>query len=95
MNTKNINKEKLFSIIKGFKDRKLDIDILKRNNYIDPIEAFKKGHKIHIKEKNKGKFTEYCGGNVTLECIRRGKNSSSSTIRKRATFAANSRKWNH
>lgn len=33
------------------------------------IPYFKQGNKIHIKEKNKGKFTEYCGGEVTNECI--------------------------
>lgn len=58
------------------------------------IEMFKKGHKIHIKKKNRGSFTRWCGGNVTEECIRRGKNSSNPVIRKKATFAANSRKWN-
>ena len=58
------------------------------------IEIFKKGHKIHIKEKNKGSFTRWCGGKVTEECIRKGKNSSNPVIRKKATFAANSRKWN-
>ena len=42
-----------------------------------------------------GKFTEYCNGKVTSECIQRGKNSPDPKIRKRATFAANSRKWNH
>lgn len=57
------------------------------------IEQFKSGGKIHIKKKNRGKFTEYCGGKVTSECIARGKASSSPTIRKRATFAANSRRW--
>ena len=55
----------------------------------------KKGGKIHIKKENRGKFTEYCGGKVTAECIARGKRSSSPTIRKRATFAANARKWHH
>ena len=50
------------------------------------IEMFKKGHKIHIKKANRGKFTEYCGGKVTSECISRGKNSSDPKIRKRATF---------
>lgn len=59
------------------------------------IEMFKKGHKIHIKKANRGKFTEYCGGKVTSECIRRGKNSPDPKIRKRATFAANARKFNH
>ena len=33
------------------------------------IPYFKKGKKIHIKKKNRGKFTEYCGGKVTDECI--------------------------
>ena len=59
------------------------------------MEYFKKGGGIHIKEKNKGKFTSYCGGKVTDECIQKGKNSSNPAIRKRATFAANARKWKH
>ena len=59
------------------------------------VEKFKKGHKIHIKESQKGSFTRWCGGNVTSECIQRGKNSSNPKIRKKATFAANARKWKH
>ena len=59
------------------------------------IEFLKNGSGIHIKKKNRGKFTEYCGGKVTSECIAKGKNSSNPTIRKRATFAANARKWKH
>lgn len=61
-------------------------------NYID---YFKNGSKIHIKKKNKGKFTDYCGGKVTEECIQKGKHSPSAAIRKRATFAANARTWKH
>lgn len=61
-------------------------------NYIDYL---KEGSGIHIEKKNRGKFTDYCGGKVTSECIARGKRSPSATIRKRATFAANARKWNH
>lgn len=53
------------------------------------------GGKIHIKPENRGKFTEYCGGKVTSECIAKGKRSSDPAVRKRATFAANSRKWKH
>lgn len=56
---------------------------------------FAKGGKIHIKKANRGKFTEYCGGKVTSECIARGKRSSNPAVRKRATFAANARKWHH
>lgn len=57
------------------------------------LPQYKKGSKIHIKKANRGKFTDYCGGTVTNECIQRGKNSSDPKIRKRATFAANARKW--
>lgn len=59
------------------------------------IPYFKKGSGIHIKKKNRGKFTEYCGGKVTDECIRRAKKSKNPKLRKRATFAANARKWKH
>lgn len=58
-------------------------------------EILKKGHKIHIKSSHKGLFTKYCNGKVTSECIARGKSSPNPAIRKRATFAANARKWKH
>lgn len=64
-------------------------DLLINSNY------FGEGGGIHIKKKNRGKFTSYCGGKVTSECIARGKRSSSPTIRKRATFAQNARKFKH
>lgn len=60
-------------------------------NYID---IFKKGG-IHIKKENRGKFTDYCGGKVTEECIQKGKNSPDPKIRKRATFAQNARHFKH
>lgn len=59
------------------------------------ISKLKNGNKIHIKEKNKGSFRRWCGGNVTDECIRKGKNSSNPKIRKKATFADNARHWKH
>lgn len=53
--------------------------------------------KISIKPENKGKFTDYCKSKgydgVTQNCIDEGKRSALSRIRKRATFAANARKW--
>ena len=58
---------------------------------IKPIYFAKSG--IHIKKANQGKFTDYCGGKVTDKCIQKAKNSSSPTLRKRATFAENARKW--
>ena len=57
--------------------------------------TFAKGGKIHIKKANRGKFTKYCGGNATSECIAKGKKSNDPAVRKRATFAQNTRKWHH
>lgn len=50
--------------------------------------------KIEIKESNKGKFTKYCGGKVTNECIKKGLGSVDPSVVKMANFARNSRKWN-
>ena len=51
--------------------------------------------KIKIKKQNRGKFTDYCGGTVTGECIARAKASGNPTLVKRAVFAQNVRKWKH
>lgn len=67
----------------------------KEGGEMNYINYYKLGSGIHIKKANKGKFTDYCGGKVTSECIARGKRSSSAAVRKRATFAANARKWKH
>lgn len=67
----------------------------KQGGKMNILEFLKNGSGIHIKEKNKGKFTSYCGGKVTDECIRKAKASGNPTLVKRATFAANARKWKH
>lgn len=89
------NQSEIEKFTKIINDNKSVIDKLSNVERVDAIEAFKKGNKIHIKKENRGKFTDYCGGKVTSECIQRGKNSSDPKIRKRATFAANVRKWKH
>ena len=61
---------------------------------LENILILKKGG-IHIKKENIGSFTRYCGGNVTQECIERGKNSPSAAIRKKSVFADNARHWKH
>jgi hypothetical protein len=33
------------------------------------LDFLKNGSGIHIKKKNRGKFTSYCGGKVTDKCI--------------------------
>lgn len=75
------NKGRLTSLPNSFESSKLN--------------TFAEGGKIHIKPENRGKFTKYCGGKVTSECIAKGKRSSDPAVRKRATFAANARKWHH
>ena len=91
----NFNKNQLSNFIKTLQDNNQIISNVFSNNSYNEIDMFKKGNKIKIKKQNRGKFTEYCGGNVTQECIQRGKNSPDPKIRKRATFAANVRKFKH
>lgn len=95
----NLN-EQLFKLVKDKFHEEIQKLPLSSISYLKnggkTVRLSKKGgkNKIHIKKENRGKFTEYCGGNVTSECISRGKNSPNPAIRKRATFAANARKWN-
>lgn len=63
------------------------------NTEIFGVPYLKKGKGIYIKKKNRGKFTEYCGGKVTDKCIQKAKNSKNPKLRKRATFAQNARGW--
>lgn len=49
--------------------------------------------RIHIKEKNKGKFTDYCNGKITQDCIDKAKKSGNKKLVKRAVFAENAKKW--
>jgi hypothetical protein len=59
------------------------------------LQLLKKGSKIHIKESNSGKFTDYCDGKVTQKCIDKAKKSGNKKLVKRAVFAENARKWKH
>jgi hypothetical protein len=59
----------------------------KQGGKMNLIDFLKNGSGIHIKKKNRGKFTSYCGGKVTDECIRKAKASGNPTLVKRATFA--------
>lgn len=95
MNTANNDFNNFSDFIQFCKDNRFQFIPEVQNQTIDEVSLFKKGGEIKIKEKNKGSFTKYCGGNVTSECIRKGKNSPSPKIRKKATFAANARKWKH
>ena len=89
----SVNDEKINLALEGA-DEMQDLDLL-ANFAAYGGQLFKDGGGIHIKKANRGKFTEYCGGKVTSECIARGKRSSSPAVRKRATFAQNARGWHH
>ncbi len=91
----NLNQTQISNFVKAIENNRDIIQQINNNNYQDSIGLFKKGNKIHIKKENRGKFISYCNGKVTSECISRGKNSPDPKIRKRATFAANVRRWNH
>lgn len=95
MKPKNSNFDQFFDFINFCRSNRFQFDPSLTEASSGSIGFYKGGSKIKIKKKNRGKFTEYCGGNVTSECISRGKNSSDPKIRKRATFAANARKWKH
>lgn len=95
MNSENLDLSKVSEFVNFCRTYPVNTEAFSQKHEVDAIERFKKGHKIKIKKKNVGSFTKYCGGNVTEECIRRGKNSSSSKIRKKATFADNARHWKH
>lgn len=95
MNTEDINLNRIYDFFSYYSNNSSLDQIIDESNYDQYIFRCKNGSKIHIKKKNRGKFTDYCGGKVTSECIQKGKNSSNPTIRKRATFAANARRWNH
>ena len=95
MNSKNSSLSRILEFVDFCKTFNNTTNISKSYYNDNIIEIFRKGNKIKIKEKNKGSFTRYCGGNVTDKCIQRGKNSPNPKIRKKATFAANARKWNH
>lgn len=66
-------------------------------NFLNGLEyrpfLYKGGGEIKIKKENRGKFTKYCEGKVTQECINKAKKSGDPKLIKRATFAENSRKW--
>lgn len=90
-----INKTLLSQLAQAFQDNKNLILAMQSNATVDPIDIYKKGKKILIKKKNRGKFTDYCGGKVTQACIQKGKNSPNPKTRKRADFAAIVRTWKH
>ena len=67
---------------------------------LPPLPKLKKGGKIKIKKKNKGKFTESAkrAGKSVQEFARQvlaNKDKYSSTLVKRANFARNASKWKH
>ena len=91
---------------KIFKDLKIDSSDFNVEDWIEEhkdelkpeiIEMFKRGGKIHIKKKNRGKFTAAAkrAGKSVQEHARDVLNDPNATPlqKKRANFARNSAKW--
>ena len=90
-----LSQNQISSFIKTIQDNREIISEICTPYTQNTVDIFKKGNKIKIKKENRGKFTEYCNGKVTSECIQRGKNSPDPKIRRRATFADNVRHFKH
>ena len=90
-----LSQNQISSFIKTIQDNREIISEICTPYTQNTVDIFKKGNKIKIKKENRGKFTEYCNGKVTSECIQRGKNSPNPKIRKRAVFADNARHFKH
>lgn len=94
----NQNQLKAFS---RFYNSILDSNIQLNPEYSnDRIPLNKKGNKIHIKEKNKGKFTESAkragmGVQEFASHVLYNKDRYSTTLVKRANFARNAKSFNH
>lgn len=76
----------------------LDLETIDYPNIIDnELEIFKSGGKIHIKKKNRGKFTASAkrAGQSVQEHARSVLNDPNATPlqKKRANFARNAAKW--
>lgn len=78
----------------------LDLETIDYPNILDnELEIFKSGGKIHIKKKNRGKFTASAkrAGQSVQEHARSVLNDPNATPlqKKRANFARNAAKWHH
>jgi len=60
---------------------------------LNKVKLNKDGGSIHIKKKNRGKFTEY--KKRTGKTTEEAKHSKDPRVRKMANFAANAKKWKH
>lgn len=95
MDKQNFSLSDFSDMINQYSEKKFQFVPNSSLNFNQEVALYKKGGEIKIKKENVGSFTRYCGGNVTSECIRKGKNSPDPKIRKKATFAANAKKWKH
>ena len=78
----------------------LDLETIDYPNIIDnELEIFKSGGKIHIKKKNRGKFTSAAkrAGQSVQEHARSVLNNPNATPlqKKRANFAIQAKRWHH
>lgn len=90
----------LLNKMMNFTQTQIELDSIEYPDMIDnELEVFKSGGKIHIKKKNRGKFTAAAkkAGQSVQEHARSVLNDPNATPlqKKRANFARNAAKWHH
>lgn len=90
----------LLNKMMNFTQTQIELDSIEYPDMIDnEIEIFKSGGKIHIKKKNRGKFTAAAkrAGQSVQEHAKSVLNDPNATPlqKKRANFARNAAKWHH
>lgn len=92
------NDEILNKIAESY-SKKIDENTNLDNVILSYLEMMKNGSKIHIKKKNRGKFTASAkaAGQSVQEHARSVMNNPKATTlqKRRAQFAINAKKWNH
>lgn len=92
------NDEILNKIAESY-SKKIDENTNLDNVILGYLEMMKNGSKIHIKKKNRGKFTASAkaAGQSIQEHARSVMNNPKATTlqKRRAQFAINAKKWNH
>lgn len=90
----------LLNKMMNFAYTQIELDSIDYLDIVDnELEIFKSGGKIHIKKKNRGKFTAAAkkAGQSVQEHARSVLNDPNATPlqKKRANFARNAAKWHH
>lgn len=100
MNRETLNSNKIQEFLSYYSNNQDLEQIIDESNYDSYVIRCKNGSKIHIKKKNRGKFTDSAnrsgmGVQEFASHVLSNKDKYSATQIKRANFARNASKWKH